>query len=358
LYGGPGDDFESIPQFQRPQIEPVMPKRLPDIKVEIPNVSGWPFDAEEARRRQAVEGVCEKTVDLGDGVVMKLVRVPVGQFVMGDLNGEVDERPLSCVVIEKAFWMGACEVTNEQYNRFDAEHNSGRFTKRFQGPDGPGLSLTGSKQPVLRVSWQRAMDFCRWLSQKTGAGFTLPTEAQWEYACRVGSQTQLSYGSIDADFSAWANVADSALSVRPGPTGGLESNIIAHHGKGIFMSAVYGGNILCDERYNDGTIATAQAGSYKPNAWGLYDMHGNVAEWTRSTYKPYPYIYDDGRDQLDTSDRKVVRGGSWCDRPKRCRSAFRLSYPRWQRVHNVGFRVICEVETEKQNDILAQDVEL
>jgi formylglycine-generating enzyme required for sulfatase activity len=335
-----------------------MPEPLPDPKIEIPKVVGWPFDGEEAQRRQAEAGVYEKTIDLGGGVVMKLVQIPAGRFVLGDLNGEADERPLDRAVIDKPFWMGVCEVTNEQYHRFEPDHDSGRFTKRFQGPDGPGLSLTGPKQPVLRVSWQQAMDFCLWLSQKTGAKFALPTEAQWEYACRAGSQTPLSYGVVDADFSLWANVADRALSLRPGPTGGLESNITAHHGKGIFMSVVYGGNILCDERYNDRAVATANVGSYKSNAWGLYDMHGNVAEWTRTTYKPYPYNPEDGRDQLDESGRKAVRGGSWRDRPKRCRSAFRLSFPRWQRVHNVGFRVICEIETEEQNSILAQDVEL
>jgi formylglycine-generating enzyme required for sulfatase activity len=275
---------------------------------------------------------------------------------MGDLNGEVDERPLAPVVIDRPFWMGACEVTNEQYNLFDSGHNSGRFTKRFQGPDGPGLSLTGSKQPVVRVSWEQAMDFCRWLSQKTGMNITLPTEAQWEYACRAGSQTALSYGGVNVDFSAWANVADKALSVKPGPTGGLESNITAHHGKGIFLSAVYGGNVICDVRYNDRIVTTAKVGSFQPNAWDLYDMHGNAAEWTRTTYKPYPYNMDDGREDADEVDRKVVRGGSWCDRPKRCRSAFRLSYPGWQRVHNVGFRVVCEIEAEKQDSILAMDI--
>jgi formylglycine-generating enzyme required for sulfatase activity len=358
LYGGPGDDAEQVPQLHYNPVKPIIPESLPDTKIEIPEVAGWPFDAEEARRRQAAAGVYEKTIDLGDGVIIKLVRIPTGRFVMGDLNGEVDERPPSCMVIEKPFWMGACEVTNEQYRLFDPEHNSGRFTKRFQGPDGPGLSLSGPKQPVLRVSWEQAMDFCVWLSQKTGAKFTLPTEAQWEYACRAGSQTPLFFGSLDADFSAWANVADKALSVRPRPTGGLESNIIAHHGKGIFMSAVYGGNILCDERYDDGMVATANVGSYRPNAWGLYDMHGNVAEWTRTTYKSYPYKDDDGRGLEGEPGRKVVRGGSCCDRPKQCRSAFRLSYLRWQRVHNVGFRVICGIETEKQNGILAQDIEL
>jgi formylglycine-generating enzyme required for sulfatase activity len=178
--------------------------------------------------------------------------------------------------------------------------------------------------------------------------FTLPTEAQWEYACRAGSQAPLSYSSEAGSLSAWANVADKSLSVRPGPTGGLESNITAHFGKGILESAVYGGNVLCDVRFNDGAVATANGGSYRPNAWGLYDMHGNASEWTRTTYKPYPYETNDGRDYPDKAGRKVVRGGSWHDRPKRCRSAFRLSYPAWQRVHNVGFRIVCEIETPKQ----------
>jgi formylglycine-generating enzyme required for sulfatase activity len=81
-------------------------------------------------------------------------------------------------------------------------------------------------------------------------------------------------------------------------------------------------------------------GSYRPNAWGLYGMHGNAAEWTRSTYRPYPYREGDGRNEIANEGEKVVRGGSWYDRPKRCRSAFRLSYPEYQRVYNVGFRIV------------------
>jgi formylglycine-generating enzyme required for sulfatase activity len=273
---------------------------------------------------------------------MKVVRIPAGQFAMGDPNGEADERPAAAVSISRDFWVGACEVTNEQYHRFDPDYESGYFTKRFQGPDGPGLSLAGEKQPVVRVSWKQAMAFCRWLSQKTGEEFTLPTEAQWEYACRAGSQSPLYYGDVEADFSAWANVADKALSARPGPTGGLETNITAHFGKGILASAVYGSNILCDPRFDDGAIATANVAGYRPNAWGLYDVHGNAAEWTRTAYKPYPYKTADGRNSPDAEGAKVVRGGSWCDRPTRCRSAFRLSHPAWQRVYNVGFRVVCE----------------
>ena len=348
LYGGPKDDPEAIPEVSRPRIEPMRPEPVHETKLHAPKSDYRALDAEQARLQQSAAGPFTKTIDLGAGVTIKLVRIGAGRFTMGDPNGEPDEMPLTQVSIERDFWMGACEVTNAQYHRFDPEHDSGYFTKRFQGPDGPGLSLAEPEQPVVRVSWQRAIDFCRWLSQQTGMNFTPPTEAQWEYACRAGSQGPLSYGPLDADFSQWANVADKSLSVSPGPTGGLESNIVAHFGKGILESAVFGGNVLCDIRFNDEMVATADGGSYKSNAWGLCDMHGNAAEWTRTTYEPYPYQADDGHDGLVEPGKKVVRGGSWCDRPKRCRYSFRLSYPAWQRVHNVGFRVVCEVGTPEQ----------
>jgi len=338
-YGGPKDDPEKSVKTAHRVIEPIIPKPMREIERQIPKLADWPFNADVARNRQKVAGAFEKTIDLGGGVKMKLVRIPAGEFLMGDTDGGMDERPVAKVSIGRDFWMGVCEVTNEQYRRFAPDHDSGLFTKRFQGPDGPGLSLAGAKQPAVRVSWSRAMAFCKWLSEKTGENFTLPTEAQWEYACRAGSQTALSYGEVTADFSPWANVADKALSVRPGPTGGLETSATAHFGKGILESAVYGSNILCDTRFDDRIVATANAASFKPNPWGLHDMHGNAAEWTQTTYKPYPYNPAD----LPQPGKKVVRGGSWCDRPQRCRSAFRLSYPPWQRVHNVGLRVISEL---------------
>jgi len=95
-------------------------------------------------------------------------------------------------------------------------------------------------------------------------------------------------------------------------------------------------------RFNDGMLVTAPVGKYKPNAWGLHDMHGNAWEWTRSAYRPYPWRDNDGRNAADSTGSKVIRGGSWRDRPKRCRSGFRLSYPAWQKVYNVGFRVVVE----------------
>ncbi len=350
LYGGPKVDPEVVVNLSEPPATPIPSSRI-DSNSDAAKLAGWPMDTEEARRRQAAsagEGEFEKTIDLGDGVTMKLVRIPAGQFVMGSCEGEVDERPLGRVSIRRDFWIGACEVTNEQFHRFDPAHESGYFAKRFQGPDGPGLSLGGPRRPVVRVSWQRAMAFCRWLGARTGTPCTLPTEAQWEYACRAGTATPLSYGTIETDFSTLANVADKSLSVHPGPTGGLESNVFlktAHFGKGIFISAVIGGNIACDGRHDDRAVATANVGRYRPNAWGLFDLHGNAAEWTRTTYRAYPYRQHDGRNDASPAGllilKKVVRGGSWVDRPQRCRSGLRLSYPPWQRVHNVGFRVVC-----------------
>jgi formylglycine-generating enzyme required for sulfatase activity len=262
--------------------------------------------------------------------------------VIGDGEGEADEQPVGKVVIERDFWMGACEITNEQYRLFDPTHTSGLFAKRYQGPDGPGLSLDEKEGPVVRVSWDQAMEFCEWLSEKTEMPFTLPTEAQWEYTCRAGTGTAVWYGRLETDFSRNANLADKALSVPPRPTGGLDSSITSHFGRGIFMSALRGGNILCEARFDDGVVGTAQVGQYRPNHWGLYDMCGNVCEWTRSVYKAYLYREDDGRHYRGGMGKRVVRGGSWCDRPERARSAFRLGYQPFYRVHNVGFRVVMD----------------
>jgi formylglycine-generating enzyme required for sulfatase activity len=104
--------------------------------------------------------------------------------------------------------------------------------------------------------------------------------------------------------------------------------------------------IPADTRWDDGAIATSDVGKYQANAWGIFDMHGNAAEWTLSLDRPYPYREGDGRNDLTVSGLRVVRGGSFYDRPHRCRSAFRLSYRQWQKVHNVGFRVVCQIETD------------
>jgi len=298
-----------------------------------PPCPGWPFDAAAAKARQAQVGLpVERTVDLGGGVALALVLVPPGEYVMGDANGCADERPASPVRVGRPFWMGKVEVTNEQFAQFDARHDSrlehGDFLQ-FSVQE-RGYPLNGPRQPVCRASWLQATAFCRWLSEKTGEAFTLPTEAQWEWACRAGTATAVNYGGVEADFAKSANLADYCLRFVDTFGWGLPSGAVPP-----WRPAVEG--------VNDGHRVSAPVGSYSPNAWGLHDMHGNVWEWTRTTHRPYPYQADDGRDSGGAVGDKVVRGGSWYDRPGRCRSAFRLGFPPWRVVYNVGFRVMCEV---------------
>ena len=260
---------------------------------------------------------------------MEFMRIAAGEFVMGDGPGYPDERPVSRVRIERPFYMGRFEVTNEQFRLFDECHDSRlerggflQFSVRERG-----YSLNGTRQPVVRVSWNEAMAFCRLLSEKTGRRFTLPTEGQWEYACRAGTATPLFYGDVNADFSSFANLADATL------------NDMEHLGWNLPYAAIPPWH-PADMRFNDKGRVSVDVGTYQPNAWGLHDMHGNVSEWTHSSYRSYRSYFspDDGTSE----GLKVVRGGSWDDRPKDARSGCRLSYVSWQRVYNVGFRVICE----------------
>ena len=322
-YGGPSLDPEAVPESIVRSVVPVVPEPLPKPDLRQPDAADLAVDAVEARRRQEALPAVQTTFDLGRGVTLRLVPIPAGEFLMGSSRGEVDEYPAAGVSIDRRFMIGACEITNRQFRRFDPSHTSGVFTKRSIDRNGPGVTLDRDDQPAVRVSWQQAMDYCRWLSSTTGAEFTLPTEAQWEYACRAGSATELSYGSVGDDFSAHANVADSAIDRLYTVTGGV-----------VVLQ-----EIPSDTRFDDGAITTSDVGTYRPNAWGLFDTHGNAAEWTLSAYRPYPYR-DDDRNSTAAEGRKVVRGGSFYDRPKRCRSSFRLSYPAWQPVHNVGFRVV------------------
>ena len=179
------------------------------------------------------------------------------------------------------------------------------------------------------------MAFCRWLGARTGQQFTLPTEAQWEWACRAGAATPFSFGSRDTDFSGYANFADAKLREFASDPYTVD--------KPLTDATPYDDWIPKDARFNDGALIAVAPGRYAPNTWGLQDMHGNVAEWTRSNYAAYPWAAD-GRDDASRAGRKVVRGGSWRDVPARGTASFRLSYEPWQRVYNVGFRVVCEGE--------------
>lgn len=315
MYAGVRDDPEAVPELPPPPTAPSVPEILPTaVRVDCPS---WPFDTARAREMQAALGD-PITVDLGDGVVMTLVPIPAGEFVMGDPDGEPDERPLTRVRIERPFWLGATEVTNEQYARFDPHHDSGVISETNKDQTRRGVPVNGPRQPVVRVSQRAAQAFCHWLGERVGAPMSLPTEAQWEWACRAGSDGPTWYGGLDTDFSPFANLADRSLAA------------LARRDSPKWLPR--------DDRFDDGATATQEVGRSRPNPWGLYDMHGNAAEWTRTLYRPYPYAAD-GRDDPGARGRVVVRGGSWYDRPRAARSAARLDYADWQAVYNVGFRV-------------------
>lgn len=318
LYGGVVENWEETPDLESDYDlpKPVIPELKPPPTVAATTVSGWPFNGEEAKARQAAAGPITRTVDLGGGIRMEFVRIPAGSFIMGDANGAPDERALTAERIERPFWMASCEVSNEQFARFNPSHDS-RFEHRSSwwfDEAYTGWPLNRPRQPVVRVSWDAAAAFCRWLSEKLGEPVTLPAEAQWEWACRAGTATPLSYGDLDTDFSPFANLGDANL------------RKLADEGWRPKSPDL----VPKDHRFDDGALVTAEVGRYAPNAWSLYDMHGNAAEWTSSNY--------------GVSGKKVVRGGSWRDRPKLCRSASRWAYDSWQRVFNVGFRVIIEPE--------------
>ena len=333
LFANLDEDPELLPPLRPGPVNPVIPPPRagpapPDIQVPL-----WPFTGDEAKRRQrdAAQALgagspqeTQMRFDLGGGVAMHLVLIPAGEFLMGEPGGCDDEQPASPVRIERPFWMGKFEVTNQQYALFDPRHDSRYISVYGKDVIARGLPVNGPKQPVVRVPWTGAMEFCRWLSARTGRRFSPPTEAQWEWACRSGCAAATSYGSVDADFGRLANLAD----------------------KRLVLASVWSGEALDwmpkVASVDDGACVTAEVGRYAPNAWGLHDVHGNAAEWTRSLHRPYPYRSDDGRNDPTAAGNRVVRGGSFQDRPHRARSAMRLSYPAWSRVYNVGFRVVCE----------------
>jgi len=318
--GGRTDDVEwmpapgPVPDFVAP--EPEAPAEA------APECPGWPFDAAEAARRQQAAGLpATRTVELPGGLTMDFVLVPAGEFVMGDGGGGQDERPLGRVTVERPFYLSRTEVTNAQFAALvDPRHDSGFEDWRSIDWRGEGYALTDPAQPAVRVSWYEAVRFAEALAEQLGEPAGLPTEAQWEWACRAGSGEPLWYGGLDADFGPLENLA------------GREQRRFAFDGKPKWY--------LRDDRFDDGALVTAAVGSYRPNAWGLCDMAGNAAEWTRTAYRPYPYDASDGRESLDAEGERVVRGGSWYVKPGFARSGFRWKYAPWLRVHDVGFRVV------------------
>ncbi|MBR5864451.1 MAG: SUMF1/EgtB/PvdO family nonheme iron enzyme [Alistipes sp.] len=291
----------------------------------------FPFSAEQAREMVAQLGEERRTIEIAEGVEMEFVRIPAGEFVMGNNYRGRGAAPTSVVKIARPFWMSVTEVTNRQYNTFDPAHDS-RFTAQFwKDHVGPGYAANRPEQPVSRISWNEAMEFCRVVGERVGANITLPTEAQWEWACRAGSDTDFWYGDLNSNFEKKENMADRSL--RKMAVSGIDPQPV-NENDWVYKYYTF---MPREDSVNDGTMTIADVAHYEPNAWGLYDMHGNVAEFTRSSYKPYPY-----KGEREVLNEKVVRGGAWNTPPKHAAAYSREAYLAWQAANNVGFRVIIE----------------
>lgn len=293
-YTGMEDDPEVVQVVNWPQVTPTVP--LEQTPAATPPIES------SARKPASTEGshqVNSLSIQLTGGITLELVSV------------------------EDRLWMARFEITNEQFALFDPAHQSGLEYGDYIhfSPGERGWSLARPRQPVVRVSWHAANAFCRWLSTRTGQWFRLPTEAEWEYACRAGTTTPFWYGTLDTDFSRYANLSDRThQAIDPFGWAGRPEVIPPWR--------------PADIRFGDHARVSTTVGSYAANPWGLHDMHGNVAEWTSSEWEP---------------GWRVVRGGSWYDPPTRCQSGFRQRYRPEQGVYDVGFRVVCETDGSRRS---------
>jgi len=223
---------------------------------------------------------------------MQFVYIEPGSFVMGSPEGEPNRYPderQHVVQIKSGFWMAKYETTFAQYDVFSGTTQHARALDEGWGR---------GNRPVMNINWFEATKFAEWLSWKSGHHYRLPTEAEWEYAARAGTKTAYSWGDNAADFPDYAWNTTNA-----------------------------------DHR-------THPVGQKKPNPWGLYDMHGNVWEWTASTYAEE---YDGSElrgSSVKSNVRRSVRGGAWYFYPKGMRSADRRIYSPWLRFPYIGFRLV------------------
>ena len=239
----------------------------------------------------------ETEIAMGNNVTMKFILIPAGEFHMGSSKLFSDEWPLHWVKISRPFYMSRCEVTQIQYNTVMGLRKNCKFR--------------GDSLPVENINWYEVNSFLNRLSNKYSLKFRLPTEAEWEYACRAGTNTPFYTGETINDSQ--ANYDCRSV---------YEKGI-----KGIYIGM------------------TTAAGSYPPNAFGLYDMHGNVWEWCSDRYGSNYYSHGDMIDPKGQSDGKkyVIRGGSWKDAPSELRSANRNARRRGADKKHLGFRVILEI---------------
>ena len=332
-------------------------------------VHSWTIPVSQAQAAETA-ATAASPASFTDSLGIKLVKIPAGEFTMGNLESIsqlrkvypqyeeqrltdlFDESPAHKVRITKAFYMGAYPVTLGQFRQFvDATHYltdgervdeiSSPQGKRRQGLGGYGYNKDTGKldddrnpihnwrnvgfpqtddHPATNVSWNDAQKFLQWLSEKEHKKYRLPTEAEWEYACRAGTRTRFWSGDDPETLVKIANSYDkSTARIQP------EWSKFALQG-------------------DDGFEFTAPVGSFKPNAFGLYDMHGNVWQWVSDYYSPDYYAKSpvDDPQGPPPAGKHVRRGGGWATWSFYCRSSYRNYNTPESRYFNLGFRVVME----------------
>jgi formylglycine-generating enzyme required for sulfatase activity len=242
-----------------------------------------------------------------------MVLIPGGTFMMGSPDGEKGaydyEKPQHEVTVPK-FFMGRYPITQRQW-RVVADWPAIVSYPLFDHQLNPDPShFKGNDRPVENVDWDDATEFCKRLSQRTGRQYRLPSEAEWEYACRAGTQTRFSFGNY------------------------ISTELANYNG------SEYGESPKCESKGE-----TTDVGSFPPNNFGLCDMHGNVREWCEDdwhdSYEGAPTDGSAWQEENRTETTRLLRGGSWNLIPGRCRSAIRGNFSRGVRFNFFGFRVAC-----------------
>lgn len=271
----------------------------------------------QARQRETIErlGLPLEIKTKITGIRFRLI--PPGKFLMGSPDSEPhrqkDERQHR-VTITKPFYMGKYEVTQAQWERV-----MGTNPSHFQTLD--------DNLPVERVAWYQSNDFCTKLCELEGVSpqtFRLPTEAEWEYACRAGTTTAY-YRGNECD-STVANISSKVRIERTRMTGFFAQKPVV--------------DVAYEYRAATGTRSV---GSYPANAFGLYDMHGNVWEWCVDWYEEIYSVQVEDPSGPEKGKMKVLRGGSWSDKPEECRAAQRNSFWNTYSSSNVGFRLVLQI---------------
>ena len=278
--------------------EPVSPQRIKLQTVKVNRLG------EIIKRTRTETTYFEE--NLGNGIVLKMVRMPSGAFVMGAAHGEQEanenEYPQREVTVPE-FWIGQYVVTQAQWKAV-----MGPKTISSQQTPNTTNKVKKPLQPIDNIFWTDAVDFCQKLSQRTGRDYRLPSNAQWEYACRAGTTTPFHFGDT------------------------ITPELANYNGNYTYAQGPKG-------KYRE---QTTEVGCFPPNAFGLYDMHGNVWEWCLDGWQSFQSGSSSEQNiQRLSSQKKALRGGSWFYLPTNCRAAYHLTYPFHNRTDDIGFRVVC-----------------